>query len=56
MSNGSACTSAIVEASHVLKAMKLSDQEALGSLRLSLGKGSEREHILRFGKLIVEMI
>ncbi|WP_395051475.1 cysteine desulfurase family protein [Flavobacterium sp.] len=38
VSNGSACNAALVEASHVLSAMGLSEDESLGSLRISIGK------------------
>ena len=38
VSNGSACSSAIMKPSHVLKAMSLSDNESFASLRFSLGK------------------
>jgi cysteine desulfurase len=42
---GSACTSANPEPSHVLKAMRVSDQLALSSLRFSLGKFTTDEEI-----------
>ncbi len=45
ISNGSACSSAIIEPSHVLKAMGLSDNDAFASLRFSLGKYNTLEDI-----------
>jgi cysteine desulfurase len=49
VSNGSACTAALVQPSHVLSAMGLTEDEALGSLRISLGimnKESDTKKIL----------
>jgi len=52
VSNGSACSSAVFEPSHVLKSMGLSDDDALASLRFSLGKYNTIEDV----KLVVEKI
>lgn len=38
VSNGSACSSSVIEPSHVLRAMNLNEAQAFGSIRFSLGK------------------
>jgi cysteine desulfurase len=55
VSNGSACSSAIVEPSHVLKSMGLNDDEAFASLRFSLGKYNSVEDIETVVKKIKEL-
>jgi cysteine desulfurase len=56
VSNGSACSSAVVESSHVLKAMGLTDEDAFASLRFSLGKNNIREDIEKVCSTIKKMI
>lgn len=45
VATGSACTSAIAEPSHVLKAMGIPDELAYSSIRFSLGKFTTKEEI-----------
>lgn len=45
LSNGSACTSQIIESSHVLKAMGLNDKECNQSIRISIDKTITRNQI-----------
>lgn len=45
VSNGSACSSALVQPSHVLLAMGLSNNDAMNSLRISLGKHNTKKNI-----------
>lgn len=44
-SSGSACSSALVEPSHVLKAMGISDNDALASIRFSFGRYTTKEEL-----------
>lgn len=56
VSNGSACSAAIVKPSHVLKAMGLEDDDALGSLRFSLGKFNTKKDINTVVQKLKEII
>jgi cysteine desulfurase len=45
LSSGSACSAGEREPSYVLKAIGLPDDEAMGSIRIGLGKGTTQEHL-----------
>jgi cysteine desulfurase len=56
LSNGSACTSSLIEPSHVLMSMGLSDELANSSIRFSLGKQNSDDDIAKVIKLIKSKI
>ena len=45
LSTGAACTSGTIERSHVLSALKISDEQIDGSFRISFGRKSSTNHI-----------
>ena len=51
VSSGSACSSGKVKSSRVLQAMGLSDAEAQGALRVSLGPTTTEDEIMRFAEV-----
>jgi len=55
-STGSACSSAVLEPSHVLLAIGLKPQEAHGSLRLSLGRWTKEKDIDYLLKVLPKII
>ena len=55
-STGSACSSKSLEPSHVLLALGLSEEEAHGSLRITLGRPTCQEEIERFLKVLPPII
>ena len=56
VSNGSACTAALVEASHVLTAMGLNEDESLGSLRISISKLNTEPEIIQLKNVIYKTL
>jgi cysteine desulfurase len=56
LSTGSACTSASMEPSYVLRALGLSDALAHSSLRVSLGRFTEENDIVLFSERLHEVV
>ncbi len=56
VSTGSACSSALPEPSHVLKAMGRNNEEAFASVRFSLGKETTREQIAAAADMILQQL
>lgn len=55
VSNGSACSAAVVKPSHVLVSMGLSDNDAFASIRFSLGKLNSENEVKAVIKIISEL-
>lgn len=56
ISTGSACDSANAEISHVLKAIKLDESYAKGTIRISLGKNNTRDDVLEIVSALVAIL
>lgn len=56
ISTGSACDSKNTQISHVLKAIKLSKEYALGTVRISLGKNNTQEEAERIADALIKVI
>ncbi|MFA7444949.1 MAG: cysteine desulfurase family protein [Flavobacteriaceae bacterium] len=56
VSNGSACHSELIEPSHVLTAMGLSNKNAFSSIRFSLSKYNSEDEVLYTIKMVKEII
>ena len=56
VATGSACAANRGTRSHVLTAIGLSDVEADGSLRLSLGRLTDADAVTRAGEILVEEV
>ena len=56
ISSGSACNEGISEPSHVLKAIGLTDEEALSSIRITIGHANTEEEIEQAAKIITALV
>ena len=56
ISSGSACNEGISEPSHVLKAIGLTDEEALSSVRITIGHENTEEEIDEAAKIITALV
>ena len=56
ISTGSACDSKNTEISHVLKAIKLDEELALGTVRISLGKNNTQKEVAQIANALIKVI
>lgn len=56
LSAGSACASGLLDPSHVLKAMHLSDADAFSSIRIGLSRYTERKEIEQATEMLIQAV
>ena len=56
VSTGSACDSVNTQTSHVLKAIGLSEELAVGTIRISIGKYNTREDVITISDALHKII
>lgn len=56
ISSGSACNEGVSEPSHVLKAIGLTDEEALSSIRITIGHTNTEEEIEQAANVITQLV
>ena len=56
ISTGSACDSQITRISHVIKAINLPEEYALGTVRISLGKDNTREEVVQIANALKKIV
>ena len=56
ISTGSACDSVNTQISHVLKALKLNDDAAKGTIRISLGKHNTEEDVEAIAEALIKIV
>ena len=56
ISTGSACDSKNTEISHVLKAIRLDEKLALGTIRISLGKYNTQEEAIKIADALIKVV
>jgi cysteine desulfurase len=56
VSAGSACTAGSADPSHVITALGVPPEEALGTIRVSLGESNTREDIARITEAVVRIV
>lgn len=56
LSAGSACASGLLDPSHVLKAMHLSDEDAFSSIRIGLSRYTERKEIEQATEKLIQAV
>ena len=56
IARGSACTSETIQPSHVLRAIGLTDEDANSSIRISFGRFTTKDEVIRAANLIIKQV